>query len=159
MDLHDELLGLVGLFAAEGIDYAICGGVALAIHGYPRFTKHIDVLIRLDDVDRVVEAVARLGFVLDSGSLPFGSVGPRAREVRRISKTDGAEVLTLDLLLVTPVLEIAWNSRGVFEWRDRRLVVVSQEGLAGMKRLAGREQDLLDAKKLESPDDEAGPQA
>lgn len=91
MDLHDELLGFVDLLAAEGIDYAICGVVALAIHGHPRFTKDIDILIRPEDVDRAVGAVAKLGYVLDSGSLSFDSGGPRAREVRRISKTDGAE--------------------------------------------------------------------
>ena len=92
MDLRDELLGLVDRLTAEEIDYALCGGVALAIHGHPRFTKDIDLLLRREDVDRAVAAVASLGFVLDSGILPFESGGPRAREVRRILKTEGAEV-------------------------------------------------------------------
>ena len=155
MDLREELLGLVDCLDAARIDYAVCGGLALAIHGYPRFTKDIDILVRLEDLERAVAAVSGLGFDLDAGILPFEVGGPRAREVRRISKTEGGEVLTLDLLVVSPVLESAWRSRGVFEWQDRRLRVVSREGLAEMKRLAGREQDLLDARRLESSDDEA----
>ena len=155
MDLREELLGLVDCLDAARIDYAVCGGLALAIHGYPRFTKEIDILVRPEDLERAVAAVSGLGFDLDAGILPFEVGGPRAREVRRISKTEGGEVLTLDLLVVSPVLESAWRSRGVFEWKDRRLRVVSREGLAEMKRLAGREQDLLDARRLESSDDEA----
>jgi len=158
MDLRDELLGLVECLAEENIDYAICGGIALAIHGYPRFTKDIDILVQSEDLDRAIHAVARIGFVLDSGTLPFDQGGPRAREVRRISKTEGAEVLTLDLLLVSPVLESVWSSRGGFEWQDRHLQVVSREGLVEMKRLAGRDQDLLDVKQLESSSDKTDAQ-
>ena len=154
MDLREELLSLVDLFAAEGIEYAVCGGIALAIHGYPRLTRDIDVLIRPEDVERAVTAVASLGFVLDAGELPFESGTPRARKVRRISKTSGPEGLTLDLLIVSPVLESAWGSRGVFRWEGRDLRAVSREGLAEMKRLAGRDQDIVDAKKLETAGDD-----
>jgi len=156
MDLREELLALVDCLAKAGVEYAVCGGVALAIHGYPRFTKDIDILIRREDVDRVAKVVASVGYVLDAGTVPFDASGARAREVRRISKAEGAAVLTLDLLLVSPVLENAWQGRGIYEWEGRRIHVVSREGLAEMKRLAGREQDLLDAKRLESSDDEAG---
>ena len=153
MDLYEELLGLVDLLGAKRIDYALCGGIAVAFHGHPRFTKDIDILIRPEDLDRVTEAVATLGFDLESGTLPFGADGPDAREVHRIIKTVGPDGIALDLLLVSPALEDAWVSRGVFEWRGREVRVVSREGLAMMKRLAGRDQDLLDLKRLESDDD------
>ncbi len=29
-----------------GSHYGLCGGLAVAVHGYPRFTKDIDILIR-----------------------------------------------------------------------------------------------------------------
>lgn len=155
MNLRDELLGLIDCFTAEDIAYAVCGGLALAIHGHPRFTKDIDILIQREDINRAVAAVARLGYDLDSGVLPFDSDGPKAREVRRISKVEAGQVLTLDLLVVSAAFRAAWSGRGTFEWEGRRLQVVSRTGLAEMKRLAGREQDLLDARKLESTGDES----
>jgi hypothetical protein len=54
----------------------------------------------------------------------------------------------LDLVLVSPVLQSAWKSRTHVEWEGRRLWVVSRDGLALMKLLAGRDQDLTDLKNL-----------
>jgi hypothetical protein len=148
MDLYSELLALLDVLEKESIEYALCGGVAVAFHGYPRFTKDIDILVRPQDLPRVKEAVARRGFVLDSGRLPFGLGTRNEREVHRISKVEGKEVLTLDLVLVNQVLDDVWNGRERFEWQGRQVQVVSREGLAVMKRLANRRQDLLDLEKL-----------
>jgi hypothetical protein len=148
MDLHEELGELIDLLAHERIDYALCGGLALAVHGFPRFTKDIDLLIRPEDADRIAAAVARIGFDLDAGELPFDTGGPHARRVRRINKTEGGEGLTLDLVLLPPWLHEAWESRERFEWGGRELSVVSRDGLAEMKRIAGRPQDLADLARL-----------
>lgn len=62
MDLYAELSALVHGFDAAGIDYALCGGLALAVHGRSlvRFTKFagseplmLDLLLvaRLQEVD------------------------------------------------------------------------------------------------------------
>jgi len=56
--------------------------------------------------------------------------------------------LILDIMPVTPILKEVWSSRIVFEWKDRIIKVVSTEGLAIMKRLSGRDRDLLDLKEL-----------
>lgn len=32
MELYDELLGIVELFDQEEVEYAICGGIAVAFH-------------------------------------------------------------------------------------------------------------------------------
>jgi hypothetical protein len=149
MDLYEELLGLVDALTRGGVDYAICGGIALAIHGHPRFTKDIDLLVRLEDVDAVLAAVATRGFDLLAAPMAFGAGTPQERHVRRVSKAEGAELLTLGLLIVSPALDEAWRGRGAVEWRGRRLRAVSASGLVHMKRLAGRDQDLLDVKKLE----------
>ena len=54
----------------------------------------------------------------------------------------------LDLILVSPILEPAWQSRTIVEWEGRRVSIVSRDGLALMKTLAGRDQDLTDLKQL-----------
>ena len=42
MDLYDDLSLVVRVFEEDGLDYAICGGIAVAFHGYERFAKDID---------------------------------------------------------------------------------------------------------------------
>ena len=66
----------------------------------------------------------------------------------------GTDILTLDLLLVSAALEDVWNGREVYCWKGLDVQVVSAQGLVKMKRMAGRDQDLLDVKKLESHDAE-----
>jgi hypothetical protein len=148
MDLYNELLGLIDLFDHNHIDYALCGGVAVAFHGYPRFTKDIDVLIQAEDLDKVLKIIEGQGFTFLAGPLPFDVGKPNERVVHRVSKIEGAEVLTLDLVLVSPVFQDVWQQRELFEWQGRHVPIVSAHGLAKMKRLAGRDQDLLDLKQL-----------
>lgn len=50
MNLKDELLLITNTLSAARIDYALCGGVAVAVHGYPRATRDIDLLIREEDL-------------------------------------------------------------------------------------------------------------
>ena len=154
MDLYAELFSLVDALTAANIEYAVCGGLALAVHGHARATQDIDLLIREEDLDAVRQAVARLGYTLPSGSLPFGAGTERETRAFRISKKAGRTVLPLDLLLVAPVLEDVWKDRQVFEVDGRRLTVVSRDGLVTMKRLSGRKQDLLDVDHLEGANDE-----
>ena len=88
-----------------------------------------------------------LGFKFDAGQMPFGQ-GNQQHFILRITKIVGQDSLILDLLIVAPILEELWVSREIFAWRDQRLPVVSAKGLAKMKRLVGRPQDLVDLTTL-----------
>ena len=61
-DLAGEFEAVISALADHGIDYAVCGGLAMAIHGLPRATVDIDLLIRPEDEERVYAAVEPLGF-------------------------------------------------------------------------------------------------
>jgi hypothetical protein len=154
MNLQEEFLALIQALNESGVDYGVCGGVALAIHGYPRFTKDIDVLIRPEDVERASAVAAELGFNIPARPLRFDAGKPTEREVRRISKIEGEDVMTLDLLLSAGVLQGAWEDREEFEWQGRVVKTVSAQALIKMKRIAGRDQDLADVRRLEDEDDE-----
>lgn len=146
---------------ARGVSFAICGGIAVTIHGAPRFTKDIDLLVTDDDLDAALEVARRCGFDLSAAPMVFGAGLASERHVRRVSKADGMELLTLDLVLVEPGFRDVWSSRVLVSWEGREVPVVSLAGLAIMKRRAGREQDLLDLKNLgvelvdEDPSNEA----
>jgi hypothetical protein len=155
MDPVTELEALLDVFDADGVPYALCGGLALAIHGYPRQTKDIDLLVEAATVDRALAAARRAGFDVPARKIVFGLRTGTPREVHRVSKLEDAsgKLMTLDLLVVSPDLETVWATREVVVAEQRRITVVSREGLATMKRIAGRPQDLADLAKLEGTDE------
>ena len=54
---------------------ALCGAVALAIHGAPRGTKDIDVLLREDDLPRLRDVARKQGFDIEALPMTFSSSG------------------------------------------------------------------------------------
>jgi len=59
---QSRLLKVCGLLNAEQARYVVVGGFALALHGYPRFTKDVDILIEptLDNATRTLKALEGL---------------------------------------------------------------------------------------------------
>jgi hypothetical protein len=155
LDLVAELLAIARALGASSLPYAVCGGVAVTIHGAVRSTKDIDLLVRREDRTAVLAKVGELGFVLEALPMVFGAGTEAAREVQRVSKPGGGALLTLDLLFVDPIYAQIWDRRERVDWEGTPLWVVSREGLIQMKRIAGRLQDLADIEKLEAPDDDA----
>lgn len=141
--LESELRELVRLFNQEKIEYALCGGMAVAIHGYPRFTKDIDFLIPTEFLEGARTVAAIAGFLDESGRIPFAD-----SDVYRIIKTEGHDFRILDLLVPKRLDTVAWQHRQWFDWNGIPICTVSVEGLVEMKRAAGRDQDLIDIKQL-----------
>lgn len=147
--LDEELLHLRDALEVHNIPYAVCGGIALGIHGFPRFTVDIDLLIKSEDAERAQDVAHGLGFLIKSRPMSFSRGATEIRRVVKIDPTDG-EDLILDFLLVTPAIEDVWSNRLSLPWRGGQIVVVSREGLIKLKLLRSSEQDLLDIKNLES---------
>lgn len=153
MDILEEFLAIVDALNAAHVDYAVCGGLALSIHGWVRATNDIDLLIREDDVDRAKAAARTVGYqVATPESLVFNSGREDERRLYRISKFEGEDQMTLDLLVVTPFLETVWDDRQTYRVEGRTVGVVSAEGLVKMKRATGRKRDEADIDWLEGND-------
>lgn len=148
LDLFDETIALTGRLRERGIDYAIVGAVALAVHGAPRATTDLDLLVRADDLALALDVAHARGFTLHALPMRFSD----GLELRRVSKIEGEETLTLDLLLVNPALEAVWASRRAQATTFGEVVVVSREALVQMKVAAGRPQDLADVHRLQEAD-------
>lgn len=149
MNLVDELRSVVARLEQAGVDYALCGGVAVTIHGFVRATRDIDLLVAEQDVERILELLRPEGWRFPAIPMTFDRGTPKERVVQRVSKIQGEQVLVLDLLVVGPAFRSAWEGRERIELADGGLWVVSRRGLAEMKRLAGRSQDLADLEHLE----------
>ncbi len=145
MDLFQELKSLTAALAAGGIDYALCGGVALAIHGVPRATQDIDLLLRPEALARLRDAIRACGFTFESLPMDFAS----GITMQRFTKLADGQPLMLDVLLVSDALENVWASRQHAEYEGGPVRVVSREGLITLKLAAARPQDLVDVQRLQ----------
>ena len=143
MDTIAEFRAVVRVLQTANVDFTLCGGIAMAVHGLPRLTKDIDILMQPDDVDRAFDVLEPLGFDFDSGLIPF-----KTATVQRITKVVDREYLMLDLMIVNDWLTPIWKSRVLVDWEGLQVPVVSATGLARMKRAAGRLQDLADIERL-----------
>jgi len=148
LSLFEEAVGLLTDLERRGIPYAVAGAVALAIHGVPRATTDLDLLVDPRDLDAVLGVARARQFGIEALPMRFSD----GMEVRRMTKVDGAEMLTLDLLLVNPNLEPVWTSRERVPTERGQFWVVSRQGLIQMKAWAGRAQDLADIARLQELD-------
>jgi hypothetical protein len=147
IDLLAELRSVISSLDIAGIPYALCGGLAMAVHGVPKATVDIDLLVLRDDLARLEVAVLPLGFDLDAHPRRFRG---GAIEIRRLSKLHPSEhPLSLDLLLVTPTVQAVWDDRQSMEWDFGKVSVVSLAGLIALKSLRGSGPDQDDIRRLQ----------
>ena len=153
-DLYYEVRTLIAALEERQIDYALCGGLAMAVYDHARATVDIDLLVLSESLDLVMATATGLGYDIRGLDMTFSN---GAIEIRRISKIDpvGGHVLSLDLLLVTPAIQTIWTSRVEADWEDGTLSVVSRAGLIELKRLSGRPQDIADIAALQEDVDDA----
>lgn len=151
MNLVDELYAVAAALREAGVRYAICGGLAVTIHGATRTTKDIDILVPPDRVDDALEAVRPLGYRFAALPTTFDVGKPGERRVQRVTKVDGDDHLVLDLIFEDAAFRRMLDGCIEIDLPEGQLSVVSLEALGAMKRLAGRPQDLADLQHLASP--------
>ena len=149
--LLDEFKAITGALNEAGIEYAVCGGWAMAIHGLPRATMDIDLLVLAGDLEKIWGIAQTLGYEVEGRPLHFDI------EIRRISKIDrvSKNLTTLNLLLVGEGIRDVWEDRRSVEWDEGSTSVVSVDGLVKMKLMAGRKRDLEDIEKLREASNES----
>ena len=146
--LLQEFTEFVATLNQRRLAYAICGGWAMTIHGCPRATMDIDVMVLADDLAEAWQAAADLGYTIEGTPLYFHE---GAIEIRRISKVDAETkvLFTIDFLLVTEATKNIWREREQVEWEHGEISTVSREGLIQLKKISGRLQDLADIERLQ----------
>ena len=71
MNIHPDFEELLRLLEEHGIEYMIVGGYAVAYHGYPRFTKDIDLFFRLTRENALRLRLALVAFGFREEDLPL----------------------------------------------------------------------------------------
>ena len=125
--------------ASDGIDFILCGGIAVSVYGRTRETTDVDFLVREHDVDRALETLSEAGFKI------------KRTDTRWLSQAfkDGTKVdlifEAMGMVRLTP--EVAEHARkqelGGFEYN-----IIAPEDLLIMKAHSFNEErfkDLYDA--------------
>jgi len=145
----------------SGTRYAVAGGLATVLHGYPRMTADIDVLVDLSPqpAGAVIAALTRVGFSprLPVPAAAFADPAIRQRWIdekgmRVFSLWDARNpMIEVDLFTEHPINFNDLMDRSVLvDALGTRVRVVSIEDLIALKRLAARPQDDEDIRALET---------
>lgn len=145
MILPPEWSEFIGLLCAERVRFLIVGAHALAVHGRPRATGDLDVL-----VEPTLANAARLGSALER----FG-FAKLARQTTELATPDrmvtlGRPPLRIDVMTSISGVSFAraWRGRRVVRFGGQRVGVLGRADFERNKRAAGRPQDLLDLELL-----------
>ncbi len=145
--MNRDFRDLLAEFNAAGVEYLVVGAHALAAHGYVRATKDLDLWIRPEpgNARRVLVALRSFGAPLHDLT-EADLVSPDT--VFQI----GVAPVRIDILtsIAGVPFESAWADRVAAPFGDQAVSILSRRDLIRNKRAAGRDQDLLDVKWLES---------
>ncbi|MCK5185721.1 MAG: nucleotidyltransferase [Deltaproteobacteria bacterium] len=130
------------------VKYIVIGGIASVLHGVPRATFDLDILIEStpDNTKHLLAALAEADF----GTASLTTFDQILENEITIFK----DRVRIDVQTSTPGLKFkdAWEQRVVMNYQGQDFYVVSIEDLISSKRAAGRDVDLEDVRLLELKD-------
>ena len=146
----NQLRGVFSSFHKHRVKYVTIGGIAAILHGVPRATFDLDILIEAtpDNVQRLLDALLDVGF----GTASLTS----AEQVLAHEITIFRDRVQIDVQTSTPGIKFdeVWDRREVMKYGRQEFYVLSRADLIASKRAAGRPRDLEDVRLLELGDNE-----
>lgn len=144
--LNQDFKEFIQSLNENDVHYLVVGGFAVALHGYPRYTKDIDIWIELDptNAEKIVKALDQFGF----GSLGLGVMD--FLEEDTIIQL-GYPPNRIDLITTLPGIDFepCFTVRIVVEIDGVGINFIDLDNLKKNKRASGRAQDLADLENLQ----------
>jgi hypothetical protein len=145
MSLNPDFSDLFAALNAEGVRYLLVGGHAYSFHVEPRFTKDLDVWVEAtaESASKVLRALLRFG-------APADKIEEADFRTPRVTVQLGVAPNRIDILTTVSGLEFesAWSRRVETRFGEQPIWVIGRQDLETNKRASGRDQDLVDLKKL-----------
>ena len=137
-------------FQQHDVKYVVIGGIASILHGVPRATFDLDILIEAtpDNTRRLLDALLDAGL----GTAALTTVDDiLANEI-----TIFRDRVRLDVQTSTPGVSFddAWRNRKTVTYQDQEFFILSKSDLIASKRAAGRDVDMEDVRLLELPEED-----
>ena len=149
MEIVDELLALARTFERAQIAYALCGGLAVTIHGRPRLTVDIDIVVPKPVLEEAIKLAASVGFDTQEGWVPLPKNDLGIDRLFRLTKIERQEFLSLDLLEADSDTNRLFASRERISLGDDEIAVLSKSAIIEMKSRSDRTKDRLDIEMLQ----------
>ncbi|HEX3744767.1 MAG TPA: hypothetical protein VHW09_12580 [Bryobacteraceae bacterium] len=145
MQLSKDLREFIELLNANGAEYVVVGGLAVAWHGHPRFTADIDFLIRpgRTNAEIIVKTLRDFGF--PGLGITAEDLCQPDQIVQLGVKPNRIDVLTS---IAGVSFEEAWATRVAGSLDSIPVSFIGREELIRNKEAAGRPQGLADANAL-----------
>jgi hypothetical protein len=145
MNTQPDFEDFLRLLESHRVDYMIVGGYAVAYHGFPRFTKDIDIFFS-DAAENLVRLRAALvAFVFEPATVPLETLGKPGAVL-----AVGVEPVRIDLLnrIAGVTFDAARASTVRGRYGDTAVTSIGKEDLLRNKRATGRHRDLGDVEEL-----------
>ena len=144
----NKLKDVFASFQRHDVKYLVIGGIASILHGVPRATFDLDILIlaNQDNADRLLKALLEAGLGTASLTTP--------QELLANEITIFKDRVRIDVQTSTPGLKFdeAWQRRDTMNYQGQAFYVVCKDDLVASKRGAGRRIDLEDIRLLQLPE-------
>jgi hypothetical protein len=147
LDIYDEFSRLVKEFEENSIDYALCGGLAVSVHGFLRATVDIDFVVLVESVNAIKKVVNKLGYLLEAEPMNFSNGKVKIHRFTKIDK-EGGDYMPLDLLILSNDLMHIWEKRERLPFENGFVKVLNKEALIELKLLRNSFQDKQDIQQL-----------
>ena len=145
--LNSDFRDVLSIFNDRDVEYLLVGAYALAVHGLPRATGDIDILVLTTprNAQRAFESLGEFGAPMDQVTTEdftekgiVFQIGIAPRRIDVLTSIDGVEFVD------------AWQDRSIVQIEGLSVPVISREHLIANKRATGRPQDLADVAWLEA---------
>jgi len=145
LELSRDLRELLKCFLTHNVRFLVIGGHAVSYHGYPRFTKDLDIWIERSDENASKIVLALKDFGLDFEGLCKEMFTDESRMTQM-----GREPNRVDILHTIKGVEFAdcFQRCSHVKIGGAHIPIISSQDLLKNKIATGRPQDLADADQL-----------
>ena len=146
--LSDDFRDLLVALADAGAEFVVVGGWAMAVHGRPRATEDLDVLVRAtpENAERVYRALVAFGAPVATHAVSPAHFADEGHAYRFGVRPNLVELLTR---ISGVAFRVAATDARVVDVDGRAVKVIGRAALLANKRAAARPKDLDDVDWLE----------
>jgi len=146
--LNEDFVDVLRALGESGAEFIVVGAHAMAVHGVPRATGDLDILVRptLENAHRVLQALRLFGAPVDAHGIRetdlatpgvVYQIGLPPRRIDILTEISGVS------------FDEAWATHVEVEISGIQAPFIGRQALLKNKRATGRDKDLVDARTLD----------